>query len=93
MRTRPFLPLVALLGVLVGSLAPTPATAGQSDLAERCTRYRSELVRARVALEHGDRSEAVAALRKAQEELRTCARQDAQGVSVISALTSAPSAS
>lgn len=58
---------------------PESATAEGTTAAGRCPRYRAYLLSARAHLEHGDRAGAVAELRRAEEALEGCVREEAAG--------------
>jgi hypothetical protein len=82
MRTRTLLSTSFAALVLLGLTAVPAARAGEPQL--ECPRYRAALLRAKAALQEGDREAAIAALHSAKEALRSCANAEADGVKLSS---------
>lgn len=70
---------------LVGSslLGPHHASAADTNALETCPGYRTALADARGALSRGERSAAVAALKRAKAALEKCNREEAHQPNVI----------
>ena len=75
---------LALLALLAASV-PAVSRAQDERLAARCPAYPAQLRVARAALARGDRSAAAGALRRAQEALASCIREEAAARSLLAA--------
>lgn len=79
-----------LTGSLVAGRLAASSAAEPSAMAGRCPGYRAHLQSAQAALARGDRAQAVAALRKAQDALRSCIREEAGGASLLADSSTRP---
>ncbi len=63
--------------IAVASAAGHPVHANAMSVAAGCPKYQAHLRSARSALQRGDRADALAELRQAQEALESCLRENA----------------
>jgi hypothetical protein len=72
------------IGVLLSATAARPATAEGGSVAETCPAYRTHLRNARVCLTRGDRSATLMELKRAQDALESCLRDEGGEVALAS---------
>ncbi len=74
----------SVTGVLLTGTAARPATTEGGSVAETCPAYRTHLRKARASLTRGDRSATLTELKRAQEALESCLRDEGGDVALAS---------
>jgi len=72
---------------VIGVLLSGSARAERGSVAESCPAYRTHLRTARTYLVRGDRGATLSELRRAQEALESCLREDAGEIALASSRT------
>ncbi len=71
-----------LMGVLLSGTVAQSALAEGGSVAETCPAYRTHLRKARVCLTHGDRTATLMELKRAQDALESCLRDEGGDVAL-----------